>query len=434
MKISRLNNNCRWPVVSGQQRDIKSYVLSVMFFALFTFYLSLVTVSADEYHYNNMLIGERAAGMGGAYTAISDDPSGLYYNPAGIVYFTGSSLSASANAFHISSTKYKGVLGGADWERTSSSLLPNFFGIVQPLGKGKIGFSYAVTDSMLEDQDESFTNVPGFDRYVINFNRHDNTYKFGPSYAVDLGKKLSVGMTLYYHQRDVKWILNQETKSGANETWNNSYYESYERGVNPVLGIMWTPTDKLSVGLTARKTMIFESATRAQSTSWKTGQTSILNPSGRKDIESDSKREYPLSTTLGIAYFPSNAVLVSGDFSYYEKTKDDFAEREAIWNAALGTEYYFNQSWAIRAGLFSNKANTPDIKSGDIDKEDHVDLYGGSLSMTHFTRQSSITLGGSYSTGSGKAQVVADLDGKARQIQDVELSAATVFLAASYSY
>ena len=39
--------------------------------------------AADEDHYNNIIIGDRPAGMGGAYTAISDDPSGLYYNPAG---------------------------------------------------------------------------------------------------------------------------------------------------------------------------------------------------------------------------------------------------------------------------------------------------------------------------------------------------------------
>ena len=54
---------------------------------------------ADENHYSNQLIGYRAAGLGGAYTAISDDPSGLYYNPAGIVYAQTSNLSASVNAF-----------------------------------------------------------------------------------------------------------------------------------------------------------------------------------------------------------------------------------------------------------------------------------------------------------------------------------------------
>ena len=35
---------------------------------------------ADNAHYKNMLIGERAATMGGSYVAISDDSTGCYYN------------------------------------------------------------------------------------------------------------------------------------------------------------------------------------------------------------------------------------------------------------------------------------------------------------------------------------------------------------------
>src|SRR3990172_2529925 len=75
--------------------------LTVSFvFLLLTSHVSLLTeVMADEYHYNNILIGDRAAGMAGAYTAISDDPSGLYYNPAGIVFAPRRSFSASVNAY-----------------------------------------------------------------------------------------------------------------------------------------------------------------------------------------------------------------------------------------------------------------------------------------------------------------------------------------------
>ena len=36
--------------------------------------------------------GARALALGGAYTAISDDPSGLYYNPAGLASINGRQL------------------------------------------------------------------------------------------------------------------------------------------------------------------------------------------------------------------------------------------------------------------------------------------------------------------------------------------------------
>ncbi len=131
---------------------------------------------ADEYHYNNILMGERALGLGGAYTAVADDPSGNYYNPAGIAYSNGRTLSGSVNTFYRANTVYEDALGTNDYSRESTGLLPNFFGMVQPFWKGTVGFSYAVTDSILEDQDQTFiapnNNV---DTFRINVNNQDST-------------------------------------------------------------------------------------------------------------------------------------------------------------------------------------------------------------------------------------------------------------------
>lgn len=417
--------------------DVRRISEPVLFLLLLltSYFSPLREVFADEYHYNNILIGDRAAGMGGAYTAISDDPSGLYYNPAGIVYAAGSNLSASANAFHMTQTKYnkaitwndKGVIGGNDWVRSSSALLPNFFGIVQPLGKGKVGFSYAVTDSTLENQDQVFTNIPGINRYVINFNRKDNTYNFGPSYAIKVNDRFSVGATLYAHYRENEWILNRYKDLPTGADWLNVYYQTNESGIKPIVGFMWTPIDKLSLGLKMSQTKVFSSDVNVQ----KMYKTDTSNTVTRYDLTINEKQEHPFSTTLGVAYFQTSAFLVSGDLSYYAKTSDpNFGDKEATWNAALGTEYYASERWALRAGLFTNRANTPVINNGDNNKLDHVDLYGGSLSMTYFTRQSSVTLGGSYSYGAGKAQV----SDNTTDIQDVESQSETIFLSAGYSY
>src|SRR5512134_2351307 len=126
------------------------FILSLALFAL----LVPPAASADPLHYTNLLVGDRAAGMGGAYTAVSDDVTGLYYNPAGIVYSTGRNLSGSLNSYFNSVKSYKGVIGGHDWDRKSTALLPNYFGIIQPAGHYKFGFSFAVPDSIIEDQDQ----------------------------------------------------------------------------------------------------------------------------------------------------------------------------------------------------------------------------------------------------------------------------------------
>ncbi|MBK8394961.1 MAG: hypothetical protein IPL26_06895 [Leptospiraceae bacterium] len=93
-----------------------------------------------------MVFGEKAAGLGGAYTAISDDPSGAYYNPAGLTFAYDNSVSLSASNITRTSKSYQNVIGpGQGYLRDSQNYIPNFFGIVKEVGKYKVGFSIVNT-------------------------------------------------------------------------------------------------------------------------------------------------------------------------------------------------------------------------------------------------------------------------------------------------
>ncbi len=186
---------------------------------------SATAALADDFHYTNILVGDRASGMGGAYTAVSDDATGLAYNPAGIAYTAERNLSASVNGYNYSKKTYRDVIGGNGWIRRSSAVLPNYFGVIMPLGDYKVGFSYALPDSTTTDQEQTFHNLqlssalqpfnPGvtITSYLINFNDENNTYNIGPSMAKELTDKISAGLTLYYYERKTLRILNQIIKT-----------------------------------------------------------------------------------------------------------------------------------------------------------------------------------------------------------------------------
>lgn len=399
---------------------------------------------ADAYHYRNILVGERASGMGGAYTGVSDDPSGMYYNPAGIVYSQGTNLSASANAYHSTTKTYKNAIGGYNWTRKASALLPNYFGVTQAAGKDSaIGMSYVVPDSIIEDQDQTFSGIPSrvdtdgdgtaetastISTYSINFNNEDRTYNYGPSFATKISDNMSIGATLYVHQRRNQWIMNQYiVHSTAHYEWNNTYYETEEWGLRPIAGIMWAPTPKSSVGLTLTKTFVYDSRTQIINLR----KPTYSNVTTRTELNSTGKRKYPLHATLGLAYFPSDSVLLSGDVSYHGAANDDFyGKRKAIANAALGAEYYMNEYSALRMGLYSNRSSAPKVEDGRTGQAEHVDMYGGSMSLSYFGKGTSLTLGGSYGMGSGKAQVV---EGSSNS-QNMDMETWTIFLSSSYSY
>ncbi|MDO9005028.1 MAG: outer membrane protein transport protein [Aquabacterium sp.] len=398
--------------------------------------------TADEFHYNNMLIGDRAAGMGGAYTAVSDDATGMYYNPAGIVFVGDRNFSASVNAFYSQTKEFENVIGNQSFERNSSALLANYFGIVKPLGKYKIGFSYAVPDAVSENQNQEFTNnvVDNYSRQIINLSNRDSTYNVGPTVAAEINDDLSVGLTLYVHQRDVQIVLNQfvermDTGSGTSTGWTNKYFRMNETGIKPIIGVSWSPVEKVSLGFALSKTFIMSSSATGQETCWDSvtnGCTSSTAPPTTVRtpviLNFTEKREYPTHLAIGAAYFASKDLLISADWSYNTAVEDPiFVDKVATYNFALGTEYYMTRKWAVRAGVFTNMANTPDIQAGVTNIEEQINLYGASLSLTNFSGSSSVTVGGSVNYGTGKAQMRND-----QSVQNATTLGWLLFLSSSY--
>lgn len=397
--------------------------------------------SADPYHYVNMLVGNRASGLGGAYLALSDDASGCYYNPAGIAFAPTESLSASVNALSLSNKYYRDALTGADnaahdWVQVSSSLLPNYFGIIKKFNFGMLGFSYAVPDAINRRQKQHFYGIQSdytgnwIQNYTMNINDSDKTYLLGPSYAYGYSDALSFGATLYVYYRDMEMIRNQFLSFlNGEHNFINYYDRKSEWGCKPILGVMYEPLEKLAVGMTLSKTFIVSSKTEAQEIRRNTNDTDNFgntNDIYYAEYESDDTDSFPVSLSFGAAYFYSSRLLFAGDISYFDKADD----KESVLNLAIGTEYYITSTLALSAGFYTDNANTPKLSSNSYNQLEHVDIYGMTFSISKFTRSSSISLGVAFAYGKGDANVI---EGDTT-IFDAELYNATIYVSSSYNY
>ena len=158
------------------------------------------TLHADENHNVNQIVGDRALGMAGAYAAISDDPAGMYYNPAGIAYSRSANISANVNTLQAFDITYKDALAGEfDYNRNSFQVLPNFFGVIQPFGGWMVGFSSSIVDSAQENQDQDFEPFGYIENFVLNTTNVDTVYNVGPSLAKKLNDDLSIGLSMHFH-------------------------------------------------------------------------------------------------------------------------------------------------------------------------------------------------------------------------------------------
>jgi long-chain fatty acid transport protein len=197
--------------------------------------------------------------------------------------------------------------------------------------------------------------------------------------------------------------------------------------------VAWSPAEKISLGFSLSKTFVLDSSATQQLTCWDTstgedcfdGTPEFQAPT---ILKSYVKREYPTRIAIGAAYFASRDLLVSADWTYHTAVQDAaFGNKVATYNLALGTEYYLSRKWAVRAGIFTNNANTPDIEAGVTKIEEHINLYGLSLSLTNFSGSASVTVGGSVNYGTGKSQIV---DGTG--VQNASTLGWLFFLSSSY--
>ena len=93
---------------------------------------------AQGLYYRTIPIGERAIGMGGAYTGISNDPSATYYHPAGIMSGGRFQLLGSLCSLVFTRRTVDGAFDAeaidSSFNSTGTTTLPLFSGTVVMMG------------------------------------------------------------------------------------------------------------------------------------------------------------------------------------------------------------------------------------------------------------------------------------------------------------
>ncbi len=418
----------------------------------YLFWLLLITMAypsmvlADIFHYNNTLVGERAMGLGGAYTAIADDASGVFYNPSGMAFAASSEVSGSANAFFRRKIRYKTTIGQDDFfERSKEGTTTPFFGLMQNLKDFHdglvVGFGLYTTDSELKNQNDLIVNPNlGLRRFHRTANVRASTTGFGLGVAQRLNHSFALGGSIH------GIYIDELTQEYQHVTYTDGRYLNQNvrshlevTGLEISLGAQYA-LNSLSFGINLKIRSIVEEG-------FDDGYDLTLNFDDRftqtyetlpvpLQIFRNNKIEeplghLPLELRMGVAWFVSARLLASFDISYTGEAKegDSRYDRESVTNFATGAEYYITPSVPIRVGLFTNNDARKPVVAGKSNQPDHIDYTGMSLFFVFVQPNSQIAIGTIYQAGSGKAQKTT---GSA--IQDVEAESITVAFSATQSF
>jgi hypothetical protein len=380
-------------------------MLQRLTFSLFLFYLfSFHTdVLADQFHNINAFVGERAAGLGGAFAGISDDPSGAFYNPAGIAFSYDNYVSLSANNYRETTKTYENVFGpGQSYSRNSKTLAPNFFGSIKKLEKFTLALTIVNPVAEKFDQGDQFPlplSLPQVSNFRVDFSEENQTTYVGPSFAYEVSKRLAIGTTLYYFY-DINRTSSTQFVEGKNGSYSHISTEDRRKSIGfvPTLGIQYMLSDTMSLGFSIKRfinTGSERTIRRVESYSNSTNSKDVGfyhdSERGGGQLQSGLVYANPPRTgrvpetnefRLGFTNFFSKELLIAYDFIYTEGYKkkanqsryelsrpmailtdnyDPSLSREATLNYAFGLEYYLFETLAFRFGTFSNFANTKKI-------------------------------------------------------------------------
>jgi long-chain fatty acid transport protein len=309
--------------------------------------------------------GAKASGMGLAFTAVADDPSAVFYNPAGLgwqKHFSaqvGGSLLTKVEGEFEGANPFPGTSFGIEDQHKTSFLLPTFYavlpltpnvnfglGVFAPYG---LGFRW--------DDAEQFSG-----RFIAQ-NAVIQSSDVNPVISVQVAPTLSIAAGADYRLSKVtlernRAAINPFTNSAvdvAHIKLNSDLIDNHGWGWNA--GLLWKPVPLLSLGASYRSSIDVDYEGEGKFTQRLTGNPAFDAavaaglPQGNQNV--NVTIEFPASANLGLALNLPGDFRVSLDADWTEWSSFDelFIDFENAAVPDLDRLTRWEDSWAYRAGL-----------------------------------------------------------------------------------
>ncbi len=327
-------------------------------------------------------LGSRAGAMGGAFVGLANDFSAVYWNPAGLGFFSSRAFGFYGSDI-IPSGSYKltlatpiGALNLIDARTANRNYLGGLFGYIQPISDNLVAAIGVFTPSGLGASWNSadLANLSNGST-SIEWSSKVGLITIAPSLAWKVSDRFSIGASLNinYGMFDIARYggalpglldLGQYTESETG--W----------GLGATLGVLYKPSKMFSFG----------AAFRTSSRVSFSGQAEIKNLqyigfSSTSDMTRDMT--WPSWVTAGMAFKPTDELTFTADvqftnWSVIREIKTIF--KDTIWNLLMtssgkdimamdwknatqlrcGAEYKVSASLAVRAGYYFDPSPAPD--------------------------------------------------------------------------
>jgi long-chain fatty acid transport protein len=325
-----------------------------------------------------------AIGRGNAFAATADDPSALYYNPAGITQLKGQNFQLGAEVYIDYVAKFKATDGSGttiDSDRETLAV-PHFYYSFTP-EKGPFSFGlgvYMPFGLSLQWPD----NTP-FRDIAIEGRLHYLT--INPVVAYKILPNLSVAAGPNINYSDVK------LRTGVGLSPGDEFrFRGNDTGVGFNAGILWQPSVNWSLGANYRSASTLDYA----------GHSELYPYSG--SVDTTAKLKFPQVVSGGVSWRPTADWNIEVDVDWtdwhsfdsvtFDGALNPFTGQNIVlplywkssWFYEVGATRYFGNGWYASLGYFFSENSTseqyfnPTVPDTDL----HVGSIGGGHRGKHW--------------------------------------------------
>ena len=321
----------------------------------------------------------RGNALGGALTAQADDPSALFYNPAGITQLEGKQFMAGLTFIAPSTEVTVLTPAGEVATETEANLWtpPHLYGTWQMNDRLWLGLGMYSRFGLGTEFDE---NWPG--RYN-SYKAFIQTLSFNPNVAFKVNDNLSLaaGVSAMWFDLDLRRKLQNTTLPGGPDLDFKLCGDSIGYGLNA--GARFAPTKKLAFGVA------YQSEVKQEVE----GDASVGSPLGAKKGDAEGDVTLPDMVFLGMAVKPLDKLTVEvgaarTGWSSYDQLAIDLdptllglpsivspKQWEDVWRYQLGAEYALTEVWTLRAGYTYDEEPGPSSTTDYLVPANDRNLY-----------------------------------------------------------
>jgi len=342
-----------------------------------------------------------ATARGEAFVATADNPSAIYYNPAGLTQLEGHNLRGGVYGLYVNPSFTSPATGQTfDNQKDLHAIPQAFYSWTMdslPLAVG-LGVYSAYGMSSAWPQDTGFRKVATEGAIT--------SYTFNPTVAWRVLPTLSLGagLRVNYGKLDLK-----QGMFWPGQAFDQFRFTGDQWALSYDVGALWQPHEKVSIGVAFKSTTSFnfEGQTDYYNTVAYPPGVGAVPPFPNQRSDANAKFEFPLNVVCGLSYRPTTNWNFEFDADYTDWSSLGTVtihqagggvlglpqsiplalNWQGSWYYEFGATRYLGHGWSVSAGYIYNENSVPDATYNPLvaDLDRHFFSVGTGHKGKHFS-------------------------------------------------